>query len=171
VERDLATGEVRELFSFGQDPWATFDVSPSPDRRFLASRSPGRGEAAGARARAGAFTNDSKSYIYLHTLATGESRKLWDAPFSRAFAGAPQWLPDNSGVIVTRYTDADLTRLEAWLVPADGAAPRKLDLGVQNLLPAGVRISPDGRHLLMMVGDRRDGEIQAIERIVPGPKR
>ncbi len=166
VERDLTSGEERRLFDFSNEPWATFGLSASPDRRFLAARSPGQGEFA-----PGLYRRDPTSFVVLHTLATGESRRIWTAPFGQAFSGSIEWLPDSSGFIVVKLLEQGAGRREAWVVPVDGSEPRKLDLGIQNLLSPGVRVSPDGRSLAILAGDPRDDEVQVYERLVPGSRR
>ncbi len=92
-------------------------------------------------------------------------------PFQQAFSGSIEWLPDGSGFIVVKLLEPGASRREAWVVPVDGSAPRKLDLGIQNLLSAGVRVSPNGRNLAIVAGDSRDGEVQVFERLVPGARR
>jgi len=166
VVRDLVTGEERQVFDFSNEPWATYGVGVSPDRRFLAARGPGQGEVA-----AGLYRRDPTSFVVLHTLATGESRRIWTAPFGQAFSGSIEWLPDSSGFLVTKLMEEGAGRREVWMVPVDGSAPRKLDLGIQNLLSAGVRVSPDGRSLAIVAGDRRDREVQVYERLVAGSRR
>jgi hypothetical protein len=179
VERRLTDEQERTLFRFGKVPWSTFAIAPSPDRRFLASRTPGRGQGEfvqtfdrpGGTVTGHAYSSDPQSYVYIHTIATGETRRLWSAPLSRAFNGPISWLPDGSALIVTRETAPGAGRLEPWLVPIDGSEPQRLDVGVQNIRPGGVRLSPDGRQLAVAVGDAPQGLIQIFERAVPGTGR
>lgn len=167
MERDLMGGPERQLLSFAKEPWATWAVSPSPDRKLVASRLAGPGEVGAQRA----YDADPTSVIVVHDVATGEARRVWTAPFPNAFAGAIEWLPDSSAVVVNRLTEARGSRYEAWIVPVNGGAPRKLALGLHNLLPGGVRISPSGRQIAILAGEPRDEEIQVFERIVPGSKK
>jgi hypothetical protein len=62
-------------------------------------------------------------------------------------------------------------RREAWVVPLDGSERRKLDLGLQNLLHTGLQLSPDGRRMAIMAGDRREREVQVLSGIVPRARR
>ncbi len=43
VERDIASGEERQLFDFSKEPWATYGISASPDRRVPCRPGPGAG--------------------------------------------------------------------------------------------------------------------------------
>jgi hypothetical protein len=159
---DPSSKVERDLIDLSSEPWATFGLSASPNRKFFAARTPGPGEAGGRNGE------DASSAVVLYSVDTGGSRRLWTQPFSQAFSGSVEWLPDSSGVIVTKLAAPGGGRREAWLVPINGEAPRKLDLGVQNLLPAGVRLAPNGRSLAILAGDRRNREVQVLERVVPG---
>jgi Tol biopolymer transport system component len=167
MERDLKGGPERKLLSFAKEPWATWSISPSPDRKLVASRIAGLGEVGAARA----YETDPTSFVVVHNVATGEARRILTAPFRNAFSGTIEWLPDSSAVVVNKLTEAQGSRYEAWIVPLNGDAPRRVALGLHNLLPGGVRLPADGRQIAIMAGERRDEEIQVLERIVPGSKK
>ena len=164
IERDVSTGAERELFDFSAEPWATYGMSVSPNARFVAGRSPGRGE---TPVVGGPYQSDRTSFVVLYNLATGSSRRIWTVPFAPAFSGSIEWLPDSSAVVVMQMLEPRAGQREAWLVPVDGGKPRRLDLGVQNILSDGLRIAPDGRTVAIMAGDRRNREVQVLEHIVP----
>lgn len=168
MERDLTGGPERQVLSFAKEPWATWAVSPSPDRKLIASRIAG---APGEMGAAPAFAADPTSFVVVHHVATGEAKRVWTAPFPNAFSGTIEWLPDSSAVVVNKLTEARGSRYEAWIVPVNGDAPRPIALGLHNLLPGGVRLTADGRQIAIMAGERRDEEIQVFERIVPGSKK
>ena len=171
IERVLSSSEPRELVDFSREPWATFGLTVSPDRRFVASRGPGPGEAGGGSIRGrGAYQTDPRSFVVIHTVGTGEVRRIWEAPFAQAFSGTIEWLPDSSAVLVTRRTEQGGSRFETYLVPLGNGAPRRLEGGPQNLLAAGLRLAPDGRRVAMLAGDVRPDELQIFERIIPSPR-
>jgi Tol biopolymer transport system component len=166
MEHSVATGEERELVALTSEPWATWGPSLSPDHHWLASRSAGPGEFV-----AGHYRDDPTSFVVLHDLRTGASKRIWTAPaFPMAFAGPIDWLPDSSALVVGKFVDPKVRRIELWLVPVNGEAPRKLEVPVQNLLP-GSRLSPDGKHLLLLIGDNREREVQVLERVAAGAGR
>jgi Tol biopolymer transport system component len=165
LERELGTGTVRELVDFSAEPWATHGITASPDRRLVASRSPGPGETAAMAA----YRGDPTSVVVLHEVGASKSRRVWTAPFAQAFTGPVEWLPDGTAVLVTRRTEAGGARFETWIVPIDGSTPRKVAGGPQNLI-GDVNLSPDGRRVAMLAGDRRNPEIRVFERVVPGAR-
>jgi dipeptidyl aminopeptidase/acylaminoacyl peptidase len=166
VLRDVSSGDENELIDLSGEPWATFGMSMSPDRKFAAARSPGPTDFAPP-----AYAEDPSSFVVAHDLTSGRSRRIWTAPFSQAFSGTIGWLPDSSAVIVVKLIEEGAGRREAWVVSLDGSEPRKLDLGLQNLLHTGLQLSPDGRRMAIMAGDRREREVQVLSGIVPRARR
>ena len=61
------------------------------------------------------------------------------------------WLPDGSGLLFTRWRDAEEAGpVSLWLVNADGGEPKSVRLSAVGL--RDVSVSPDGNHLTFTAG-------------------
>ena len=155
IERDLTTGNNQVLLPLvGRSQLAL-----SPDGRFLAL--------AGL-----AYDSGSSRLLQILPTGGGEPRELlrleevekWGA--SRTVA----WTPDSGAVIVIKKTPA---RNELWLVPVDGATPRRLDIDADSFtrdadggLDSGFSLSPDGRQIAFLSG-KSVAEVWALENFLP----
>jgi Tol biopolymer transport system component len=151
VERDLATGAEREVAR-----GALGSISLSPDGRWITAQ------------RADPSTKSQA--VVLIPVEGGETKELLRVTDPQrivsALSGIP-WTPDGRSVLVRRRMGAD--SIELWLVPTEGAQPRKLDIDV-NQWPAGNRgfisLSPDGRQLAFLAGEV-NSEVWALENFLP----
>jgi Tol biopolymer transport system component len=144
---DLETKSEREIYQSGDR--MTTDFSVSPDGRQLAIVEDDRqGKRPGQRVRLLRVDGDASTDRLLgHTEPGGN------------IAG---WLPGGRGLIV--FVPRNGAR-ELWLVPTDATSPRKLSAS----LPSGtaeVRLSPDGRRLVLRVDDYTR-EIWIAEHFLP----
>src|SRR5207253_9321056 len=76
------------------------------------------------------------------------------------------WTPDGRGILVRQITESSGAAGELWLVPIDGAAPRKLEFDASRVaLGAGGRIKrhPDGRRLAFVSGNKMIIEAWVLE--------
>jgi Tol biopolymer transport system component len=134
VALDLISGAERELIrrpSIG-------NVNLSPDGRWLGLT---------IEPTAGTLAT-----ILLVPTSGGEPIELWRAEGSQPIGaprllpqGAGAWAPDSRSLISRRIVGTN--QPEFWWLPIDGLAPRKLD-EFGGLVPAGLRIHPDGKRLL-----------------------
>jgi len=159
VERDLASGEERELIR--KAFFGAFRLSP--DGRYIA---------------AGVTDASAKSAaVVLITLAVGEPRELWrvESPtdltgFTGQLVAVAGWTPDSRSVLLGKSSPAGGQR-ETWLVSLDGER-RKLDLDLEITKTFGqLRIHPDGRQVAFEVsGPRKPPEIWVLENFLPALK-
>jgi hypothetical protein len=140
VERDLTTGETREIGA-GDGSLAR---EPSPDGRIFAAIVPQEDE--------------KRSTLVLTPVGTGEPVRRFQLP--RLFGTRqPSWLPDGSGVLAREmYGDRAL-----WIVPLDGSPHRRLDIDTREWVTgAGIRLQPDGTHIAHYIG-KEAREVWALE--------
>ncbi len=164
-ERDLTSGNERILVSGktrANDTVVVPDgcmghISLSPDGQWIASY---RSEASGQSA-----------VVVLIPVDGGEPRDLLRVNQPEWVNGTSRpWTPDGRGILVQKMTKPDGATSELWLVPIDGAAPRKLDFDANRVMPyAGGRIKlhPDGHQLVFVSGNKLSMEVWALENFLP----
>jgi Tol biopolymer transport system component len=153
VERDVKSGEEREVFSQpGLDIY-----EPAPDGRHLAVRTLVEGVA------------ERLANVLLVSFDGSQPRELFPAALDgqntqRTIA----WTPDGKAVLVLkRPTDAPS---ELWLAPVDGGLPRKVDtIGdgwPSGALDSGFALSADGQQIAFLTGSS-SAEVWALENFLP----
>jgi Tol biopolymer transport system component len=152
VERDIASGEQREILRAG--PPAMGPISP--DGRYLAVVQP-NGSRVGIVSVAG---GDPTFVLQFSEPEHLQSRR----------SGREVWTPDSKALIVLKEIGR---HGEAWLVPIDGRPPRKLDMDVDSFWAGavspeetGISLSPDGRRFAVVLG-RASDEVWALENFLP----
>jgi TolB protein len=153
VERDLISGETRDVHRKGGSSEGSIELSP--DGRSLAT----------------IVTDEAAktSTVMLIPIDGGEPRDLLrvSLPDRLAPYGNMSWTPDSRAVIVVK-TNGD--RKQLWRVPTSGGGAQKLDIDMAGWAIAdfaGIRLHPSGRQIAFFVGqDSR--EVWALENIVPG---
>ena len=153
IRRDLASGEEKTLFEFSAGTGWSFAVSRSGEFVAIA---PNEQEG----------SSDTRTEkIMLIPSAGGQTRELvrWDETPGVIWGVA--WTPDGKGILfVLRRDINDDTTMELWYVLTDASPPRKImeaDLGGWS----GLRVHPDGRHIVFDAAARRDFELWAMENI------
>jgi Tol biopolymer transport system component len=149
LERELASGKERALFSFPKD---AVTVTFSPDGRLAA------------------YVRTSSALILI-SAENGESREVWTSRPPESIVPHPVlcWTPDSRALIMTKKLTTGSRQIEGprelWLVPVTGDSPRKLDIDVSEwdiLNGDSPRLSPDGRQIAYMAG-KRSLEVWALE--------
>lgn len=155
ISRDLTSGKETEIGRASSD-WTVFAISP--DGRSVA-----------------AITNDaSGNTTVLVGPLQGERRAVLrlTPPASIVLIQDFAWTLDGRALIVVKQPTRDRDHNELWLVPVDGAAPRRLDINTDSWqLGNGFRLSPDGRQIAFVASaGKRGQEIWALENFLPAPK-
>lgn len=154
VERDLTTGEVREVYRTAPGVGA---AELSPDGEWIAVVN-------------GEYAKSSAVLVY--PVAGGEPRELFrmNHPDALQAYGGISWAPDNQHLIVINDAfDAATGRFapkDLWLLSLDVDKPRKLDIDVRDW-EGSVRLSADGRYIAFSSG-RDVREVWALEGVTTG---
>jgi Tol biopolymer transport system component len=152
ISRDLASGKETEIGRASND-WRAFAVSP--DGRSVA-----------------AITTDApgNTTVVVGPLQ-GERRTVLrlTSPASIVLPQDFAWTLDERAVIAVKQPTQDRDHNELWLVPVDGAPPRRLDINTDSWqLDNGFRLSPDGRQIAFVASaGKRGEEIWALENFLP----
>jgi Tol biopolymer transport system component len=150
VERDLRSGEERELF---RRPAGGGGAALSPDGRVLATISVDKAA--------------KSATLLLFPVGGGDSRELHRVtlPDTLEAYGNMTWTPDAQALLVVNRRG---TRRELWLVPVNGSRARKLEIDMDNWAPGpGFRLHPNGRQIAFFVGQDSQ-EVWALENVGPG---
>ena len=107
--------------------------------------------------------NGTGAALRVQPIEGGEPRELFpiEAPDT---LGPANWTSDGRALIVVKRVRSEN---QVWLVPVDGAAPRKLD-GVARPLPSTFRLSHDGRRIAYLSGTQTP-EVWRLENLLPAP--
>ena len=154
MEHNLQTGTGLQIV---KNPQLNYDLSLSPDGRFMAAR---------------ALDNPNATQtLQVIPAGGGAPRELLrvHGP-DRLDRGPVVWTPDGRSLIVAQTLSS---HLGLWLVPIDGSTARRLDLdyaswieGGQGPLDEGFNLSPDGRSIVFPMG-KNSAEVWALENILP----
>ncbi|MBI4909594.1 MAG: PD40 domain-containing protein [Acidobacteria bacterium] len=153
VERDLASGEVRDLYVVPQGS-GLGSQELSPDGSHLAGVL--------------ATMSDKSSALVLIPTARGPASVVARATGPDSFYGSGflTWTPDSRALLVMKEIK---DRTELWLVPVTGGTPRIVDVG-DNVLPTkggpGMRLHPNGTQLAFSSGDSAR-EVWTLENFLP----
>ena len=133
VERDLVTGEVREVHRLEE---GDAGGPVSPDRQWMASVVRGK----------------TDSSLVIRPVAGGPARTLLTVtkPDDLEAFTTINWTPGSDNVLLARRTNG---RPALWLVPINGDAARPLEIDVQKWGGSAVRLSPSGREIAFFSGD------------------
>ena len=139
VERDLVTGEVREVFR----PSASGPPTGgrlSPDGRWMASVAIDR--------------NAKSSAIAVRPVGGGAARTLTSVSQPDEFEAFTSlgWTPDGQAVLVAKKTAG---RQVLCLVPVNGGEPRAFDIDVSTWGGSAIRLHPNGRQIAFFSGDSK----------------
>jgi Tol biopolymer transport system component len=155
VERDLASGDERELFRNA----FIGSVCLSPDGRYIA---------AGIRDESTKF-----AAAVLLLVSGGEPRELMRVNpssltgFTGQLVGVAGWTPDSRSVLLRKSSPGG-GQSETWLVSVDGKQRKlDLDLGIGKRIPQ-IRLHPDGQQIAFeMSGPQKPTEIWVLENFLP----
>jgi len=193
---DAQTGDVSILLtaedidkSIASPQWGADGKSVyyrTPDQRLIARDLTSRKETEAGRAsaewRAFAISPDGRSVAAIATDASsnttvvvgplqGERRTVLrlTRPASIVSTQDFAWTLDGRALIVVKQPTQDRDHNEVWLVPLDGAAPRRLEIDTDSWqLDNGFRLSPDGRQIAFVASaGKRGQEIWALENFLP----
>jgi Tol biopolymer transport system component len=160
VERDLATGQERELIA----DVTNGPINLSPDGLWIAT---------GKRLPSAAGASTLASAIVLIPVAGGEPRELLRAAPDERFGnyqGMP-WTPDGRAFLVKKVLPKGS---ELWLVPITGEPPRRLDVDISGWSggPFGApSLHPDGRQLAFVQrSSEPTTQVWALENFLPALK-
>jgi len=152
VERDLATGNEREIIRKRYNPFA---LNLSPDGRFIATTYNDR--------------STKSSVVLLIPVFGGEPRELLRVSQPQELMQTAAWMPDGRAVIVDKVLNDSGTEREFWLVPITGGQHRKIDVGTTTGLGPMVRVHPDGRQIAFVAGENKQ-EVWVLENFLPPAK-
>ena len=161
VERNLATGREREIVQLDR-PNAAYGVV-SPDGRYI-------GAANWSEMVDGRPGRDAAWIFSVISTADGREREIFRAAPPAEFLGGPavEWTPDSRYIVVRKVVGQSH---EVWAIPVAGGEAHKLDLGVPNYTGKQVRISPDGRQVVIQAGHPVRREARVVERFLPPARR
>jgi Tol biopolymer transport system component len=150
IERNLASGAERSVVEL--DGGSPREAVVGPDGRRVAYTT---ADAAG------------DTTLWVRTIAAGSPQPLLRGT-SKERVFQVQWTSEGRSLVVVREHD-ETGRRQLWLVPADGAAPRKLDIDVDNwMLGDGYRFDASGKQIAFVAAAGQAGlEIRALENFLP----
>ncbi len=169
IERDLASGETREVFRTSAGERAS-NKELSPDGRYAAT----------IIWEVAAKT----SSVVLIPIAGGEPQELLrvSQPERLGSFGNMTWTPDSRAVIVVKIVAKtgtellmrnlrknEIRRSELWLVPVGDGEARKLDINIADWNLGGnygFRLHPNGRQIGFFAG-KQSQEVWALENFLP----
>jgi Tol biopolymer transport system component len=140
---DLVSGQEREILSEGGG--AT--ISLSPDARRFALLQVNR-------------SDEQLFTISVMDVASGQVTQLAELPRGIRLPMRTTWTPDGKNILFWRPKSPDDrhdTRLELWMMPADGGQPRKTELSVSDFVGPSplIRVHPDGERVTFSAGIRK----------------
>lgn len=147
VSRDLVSGQEAELYRAESEGVGFFSLTVSPDGTAIAF-----------------MANEGKELTLMTVPTAGGPRRLlyrgtYDRP-PRIMPFGAEWARNGRDILAM----ASDRGARVWAFPADGGAPRKLDVRMQEIL--SLDQSPDGRHLVF-TGARAKGEVWTISNLLP----
>jgi Tol biopolymer transport system component len=151
IERNLASGDERELVRIAHD--TPGEIAVSPDGRHVAYL---------ARQKPGSYG------LFIIPIAGGTSQLLLAAEAPERLMYRFDWTADGAAIaIATRHDDTANQAL--WMVPIDGGKPRRLDVDINNwLLGDGFRFDRAGKRVAFVAAAGKPGlEIRALENFLP----
>jgi hypothetical protein len=94
------------------------------------------------------------SVLFAYDAVAGRESELFRVVAENAFnyEDGLQWTPDGRAVIVN-VRGATPNAFELWWIPVDGRQPRRIDIGVDNLINNAIAVHPDGRQVAFLAGD------------------
>lgn len=145
IRRDLDSGQEAELYRAESDGIAFFSLTLSPDGTQIAF-----------------MANEGKERTLMTVpTAGGPRRLLYRGTYNTPMPFGAVWTRDGRNILTTA---ADGRGARVWAFPADGSAPRKLAVTMQEIL--ALDQSPDGRHLVF-TGAKSKGEVWTIRNLLP----
>jgi hypothetical protein len=150
VERNLATGQERQLFRTAD---ASLRLSGlSPDGRFVVG-----------------FTVLPESTLVVIDTTSGLTRELLHIRKGGVFSrhGGLRWTPDWRALVAIESTNGTS---ELWFIPLEGQ-PRRLSIGVTNLNESDIDIHPDGHQIAFAAGGPPSTDIRILEHFLPDRQR
>jgi Tol biopolymer transport system component len=162
VERDLASGREREIVQLDRPNAAYGGVSP--DGKYIGAGNWTR------KAANGLPTPDAAWTFSVISTADGAEREIFRAEPPAQFLGGPavEWTPDGRFAVVRKVVGE---AHELWAVPIAGGQAHRLDLGPLNYTGKQVRISPDGREIVVQAGNPIRQEVRVMERFLAAATR
>ena len=115
-------------------------------------------------------TNDAAWIFSIVSTADGTEREVFraDAPVEFLAGPAVEWTPDSRFMVVRKVVgDAR----EIWSIPVAGGEAHKPDLGVANYTGKQIRVSPNGRELVVQTGTAPKQEFRIVEHFLPAATR
>jgi Tol biopolymer transport system component len=160
-ERDVATGRERPVVALNRANAAYGSVSP--DGKYI-------GALGWSRMTNGRPTNDAAWIFSIISTADGTEREIFRAEAPVEFLAGPavEWTPDSRFMVVRKVVG---TSHEVWSIPVAGGQAQKLDLGVANYTGKQIRISPNGRELVVQAGTPAKQEFRIVEHFLPPATR
>jgi Tol biopolymer transport system component len=142
---DLVTGQEREILPEG----SRASISLSPDEKRFAVLQDNLGD-------------EKVLTISAMGVASGQMTQLAELPRG-AWPRPPMkttWTPDGKNILFWRPKSPDDrhdTRLELWMMPADGGQPRKTELSVSDFVGPSplIRVHLDGERVTFSAGSRK----------------
>ena len=168
IERDLASGETREIIRTSSSKRAG-NKELSPDGRYAATVI--WDEAAKA------------TTVLLIPIAGGEPRELLRVSQPERFRlyANVTWTPDSQAIIVVKiigktgtellsrnFREDEIRSSELWLVPVGDGEARKLDIDIAGWKSYGIRLHPNGRQIAFIAG-KQSQEVWSLENFLPAP--
>jgi Tol biopolymer transport system component len=158
VEHDLATKATRTVYTPPEGARAgQYELSPD-GRHFAVVQSPNP-----SRNAANSMAN--QSVVMLVPVDGSAPRELFRASQQERFELFPScltWTADGRALVAIKSIGE---RKELWLLPLEGQ-PRKLEIDISEWHDEGIRLSPDGKQIAFLSGDRGE-EVWALESFLP----
>ena len=126
------------------------DLRMSPDETLVSGLDPG--------------TASKPSTLWVVRVKDKVARELLRIPAARAFThnSGIVWTRDSKALIVNRIGTTDRDVREIWLVPVDGRAPYRLDVGNLVIVDAAIAVHPDMQQIAFSAGDPPKEDIRWV---------
>ena len=147
VQRDLTTGAERNLAPIPPDIGNA--LRRSPDGRYAATYV----ESASADSTTLRVFDVIEQRVH-DVFRVGRARAV-------TAEDGVQWMPDSRALVANIHGASENAR-ELWWIPVDGGQPRRLDVGVDNVVDSAIAIDPDGRQIAFVAGDPLPSKTAAL---------
>jgi Tol biopolymer transport system component len=156
VERDLVSGEVREVLA-RIPPSRRGNAELSPDGRFLAF-----------------IMNDTStktSRLMMYPVDGDDAREVTRVSQPEQFVAYNNisWTPDGRAIVVAKVREPENPRphMEQWLVQISDGSARKLDINTEGWIYS-IRLHPTGNQIAFFTGQSSQ-EVWALENVLSKP--
>jgi Tol biopolymer transport system component len=92
--------------------------------------------------------------LFSYDTVTRRETELFRSTQANAFnpEDGMQWMPDGRAILVN-VRGSRPNEFELWWIPVDGRQPKRVDIGIDNLVNSAIAVHPDGRQVAFLAGD------------------